>query len=139
MRTLIGELTYGGYHAAAACLGDDLDALLVHLKYPDAASAEQHLVPRLLSLAQAGGAKRRRMPNGHRDKVVDVLAGERRQHPGDRGIPVVPYEVGSLHAGIADHCHDVPDERPHPVGARLSRLRRAAEAAQIGNDHLKAG
>ena len=34
MRQLIGELTDNGYHAAAACLGDDLDALLVHLRYP---------------------------------------------------------------------------------------------------------
>jgi putative transposase len=34
MRELIGELTDTGYHAAAACLADDLDALLVHLKYP---------------------------------------------------------------------------------------------------------
>ncbi len=34
MRTLIGELTDHGYAAAAACLADDLDALLVHLKYP---------------------------------------------------------------------------------------------------------
>jgi putative transposase len=34
MRELIGELTDTGYHAAAACLADDLDALIVHLKYP---------------------------------------------------------------------------------------------------------
>jgi putative transposase len=34
MRTLIGELTDAGYHAAGACLSDDLDALLVHLEYP---------------------------------------------------------------------------------------------------------
>jgi putative transposase len=34
MRELIGELTDRGYHAAAACLAEDLDALLVHLKYP---------------------------------------------------------------------------------------------------------
>jgi putative transposase len=34
MRRLIGELDQAGYAAAAACLADDLDALLVHLKYP---------------------------------------------------------------------------------------------------------
>ncbi len=34
MRRLIGELDDGGYAAAAACLADDLDALLVHLRYP---------------------------------------------------------------------------------------------------------
>ena len=34
MRQLIGELDQAGYAAAAACLADDLDALLVHLKYP---------------------------------------------------------------------------------------------------------
>jgi putative transposase len=34
MRELIGELTDTGYHASAACLADDLDALIVHLKYP---------------------------------------------------------------------------------------------------------
>ncbi|MCA1700248.1 MAG: IS256 family transposase [Actinobacteria bacterium] len=34
MRQLIGELTDAGYQAAAACLADDLDALLVHLRYP---------------------------------------------------------------------------------------------------------
>jgi len=34
MRQLIGELTDQGYAAAAACLAEDLDALLVHLKYP---------------------------------------------------------------------------------------------------------
>jgi transposase-like protein len=34
MRALIGELDQAGYAAAAACLADDLDALLVHLNYP---------------------------------------------------------------------------------------------------------
>jgi len=34
MRALIGELDQAGYAAAAACLADDLDALLVHLRYP---------------------------------------------------------------------------------------------------------
>ena len=34
MRALIGELDRAGYAAAAACLADDLDALLVHLRYP---------------------------------------------------------------------------------------------------------
>jgi putative transposase len=34
MRELIGELTDRGYHAAASCLAEDLDALLVHLRYP---------------------------------------------------------------------------------------------------------
>jgi putative transposase len=34
MRQLIGELDRAGYAAAAACLADDLHALLVHLRYP---------------------------------------------------------------------------------------------------------
>jgi putative transposase len=34
MRALIGELADQGYAAAAACLAKDLDALLVHLRYP---------------------------------------------------------------------------------------------------------
>jgi putative transposase len=34
LRTLISELADAGYAAAAACLADDLDALLVHLRYP---------------------------------------------------------------------------------------------------------
>ena len=34
MRTLIGELDGAGFAAAAACLADDLDALVVHLRYP---------------------------------------------------------------------------------------------------------
>jgi transposase-like protein len=34
MRQLIGELADQGYAAAAACLAEDLDELLVHLKYP---------------------------------------------------------------------------------------------------------
>ena len=34
MRALVGELSQAGYAAAAACLAEDLDALLVHLKYP---------------------------------------------------------------------------------------------------------
>jgi len=34
MRALIGELDHAGYAAAAACLAEDLDALLVHLRYP---------------------------------------------------------------------------------------------------------
>jgi putative transposase len=34
MRALVGELTDQGYAAAAACLAEDLDALLVHLRYP---------------------------------------------------------------------------------------------------------
>jgi putative transposase len=34
LRALIGELQRGGYTAAAACLADDLDALVVHLRYP---------------------------------------------------------------------------------------------------------
>jgi putative transposase len=33
VRELIGELEGAGYAAAAACLADDLDALLVHLRY----------------------------------------------------------------------------------------------------------
>jgi putative transposase len=34
LRQLIGELTDAGYHSAAACLAEDLDALTVHLRYP---------------------------------------------------------------------------------------------------------
>lgn len=34
MRSLIGELEGEGYASAAACLAEDLDALLVHLRYP---------------------------------------------------------------------------------------------------------
>jgi len=34
VRMLIGELEGAGYAAAAACLADDLDALVVHLRYP---------------------------------------------------------------------------------------------------------
>ena len=34
MRALIGELDRGGYASAAACLAEDLQALLVHLRYP---------------------------------------------------------------------------------------------------------
>jgi transposase-like protein len=32
---LVGELDRAGYTAAARCLADDLDALVVHLRYPD--------------------------------------------------------------------------------------------------------
>ena len=31
---LVGELDQAGYTAAARCLADDLDALVVHLRYP---------------------------------------------------------------------------------------------------------
>jgi hypothetical protein len=34
LRALDGELDRAGYTAAAHCLGDDLDALVVHLRYP---------------------------------------------------------------------------------------------------------
>lgn len=34
VRTLVGELEGAGYAAAAACLADDIDALVVHLRYP---------------------------------------------------------------------------------------------------------
>ena len=34
LQTLVDELDKGGYTAAAACLADDLDALVVHLRYP---------------------------------------------------------------------------------------------------------
>jgi putative transposase len=34
VRTLIGELDGAGFAAAAACLADDLDALVAHLRYP---------------------------------------------------------------------------------------------------------
>ena len=34
MQILIGELEHRGYEAAARCLSDDLDALVVHLRYP---------------------------------------------------------------------------------------------------------
>jgi len=34
MRALIGELDRAGYASAAACLAEDLQALLVHLRYP---------------------------------------------------------------------------------------------------------
>jgi putative transposase len=31
---LVAELERGGYASAARCLGDDLEALVVHLRYP---------------------------------------------------------------------------------------------------------
>jgi putative transposase len=34
LQVLISELEHGGYESAARCLGDDLDALVVHLRYP---------------------------------------------------------------------------------------------------------
>src|SRR5437660_727763 len=34
LRVLISELEHGGYESAARCLADDLDALVVHLRYP---------------------------------------------------------------------------------------------------------
>jgi putative transposase len=34
LQALIDELDYAGYTAAAKCLADDLDALVVHLRYP---------------------------------------------------------------------------------------------------------
>ena len=34
LKALIDELDKGGFTAAARCLGDDLDALVVHLRYP---------------------------------------------------------------------------------------------------------
>jgi transposase-like protein len=35
LQALVGELDRAGSTAAARCLGDDLDALVVHLRYPD--------------------------------------------------------------------------------------------------------
>jgi len=34
LQALVGELDQAGYTAAAKCLADDLDALIVHLRYP---------------------------------------------------------------------------------------------------------
>jgi putative transposase len=34
LQALVGELDRAGYTAAAKCLADDLDALVVHLRYP---------------------------------------------------------------------------------------------------------
>jgi putative transposase len=34
LKALVGELDKAGYTAAAKCLTDDLDALVVHLRYP---------------------------------------------------------------------------------------------------------
>jgi putative transposase len=34
LKALVGELDAAGYTAAARCLADDLDALVVHLRYP---------------------------------------------------------------------------------------------------------
>ena len=34
LQVLISELEHGGYQSAARCLADDLDALVVHLRYP---------------------------------------------------------------------------------------------------------
>jgi putative transposase len=34
LRALVDELDKGGFAAAARCLADDLDALVVHLRYP---------------------------------------------------------------------------------------------------------
>ena len=34
LRALVGELDRAGYTAATKCLADDLDALVVHLRYP---------------------------------------------------------------------------------------------------------
>jgi hypothetical protein len=34
LQVLISELEHGGYESAARCLSDDLDALVVHVRYP---------------------------------------------------------------------------------------------------------
>ena len=34
LQVLINDLQHGGYESAARCLADDLDALVVHLRYP---------------------------------------------------------------------------------------------------------
>ncbi len=34
LQVLISDLEYGGYESAARCLSEDLDALVVHLRYP---------------------------------------------------------------------------------------------------------
>jgi hypothetical protein len=34
LQVLISELEHAGYESAARCLADDLDALVVHLRYP---------------------------------------------------------------------------------------------------------
>jgi hypothetical protein len=34
LQVVISELEHGGYDAAARCLGEDLDAVVVHLRYP---------------------------------------------------------------------------------------------------------
>ena len=40
LQALVDELDKGGFTAAAKCLADDLDALVVHLRYPPATAAD---------------------------------------------------------------------------------------------------
>ena len=39
LQALVDELDKGGFTAAARCLADDLDALVVHLRYPPGTAA----------------------------------------------------------------------------------------------------
>ncbi len=58
LQVLISELEHRGYESAARCLAEDLDALVVHLRYPAQ-------TPRTVALNQSPGEIARRGPPAH--------------------------------------------------------------------------
>ena len=71
--------------------------------------------------------------------MVDPIAGERGEGPGERRAPVVPDHMGSLDARVSHHRQDVADEHIQRIGLRLGRLVGVTVAAQVRDDHPKAG
>ncbi|MDQ6778121.1 MAG: transposase [Actinomycetota bacterium] len=53
---LISELEHAGYQAAARCLADDLDALVVHLRYPWSSHDTSAVTPLLLRSSSSSTA-----------------------------------------------------------------------------------
>ena len=121
LQVLISDLEHAGYQAAARCLADDLDALVVHLRYP----LRHRKRWRSTNLLERSLGEVRR-----RTKVIGRLP-RRDQLPLPhlgRARPVLQPRQQRLHV----HRHRPPTPVPHQVPAsRPSTIRNRGEGVSI--------
>ena len=91
------------------------------------------------ALHESGVAERRRVTDRQRDEVVDAVGDERRHRPRQGRTPVVTDDVGAFDAERVEDADDVAGDVENAVALDLDRLRRLAEAAQVGGDHAEPG
>src|SRR4051794_29010260 len=118
LQALVDELDRAGYTAAAKCLADDVDALVVHLRYPTphrrrGRSTDENVKARAASTATRGGVSLR----------------------GGRGRP--PSEAQDL--GLSPAAQLLPRLRALRVAPRWRRPRPSLSSAALPASRRRAG